>query len=120
MYALRTHVCVYVDSRGREGALSLYKVQHVVSTRGIKLLGRRPLKSREVSPPLLKFRLCSSLNIQMRRQGEGKLAFVVHFLIVNEVGGGGRGSPGQPANAGGADQWRREAERGEGVRGGVQ
>lgn len=56
----------------------------------------------------------------MRRQGEGKLAFVVHFLIVNDVGGGGGGSPGQPASTGGADQWRREAERGERVRGGVQ
>lgn len=50
----------------------------------------------------------------MRRQGEGKLAFVVHFLIVNELGGGDVGSPGQHANTGKADQWQREAEGGEG------
>lgn len=93
MYALRMCVLVTVcaDSRGREGPLSLYKVQHVVSTHGIKPSGHRALRGREVSMPLLKFRLCSSLNIQMRRQGEGKPAFVVHFLIVNEVGGGGEG-----------------------------
>lgn len=94
MYALCVCACwvtVCVDSRGREGVLSLYKVQHVVSTHRVKPPGHRALRSRGVSTPLLKFRLCSSLNIQMRRQGEGKLAFVVHFLIVNEVGGGGEG-----------------------------